>query len=1506
MSLKKSEYTDFPSNLSISYDTTGERAIFNALSHLQNLNLTDKDTLQQLACFAQYDNPEIMAELLSILSKKLSNINNKWVFAAISFSLWTSTLSTAQHFVKGHRSLPVNLLEKIVSSAKHTHIGSGPDWDQLYLSLTAINACVNVIQSAMIDDIDSTVYTNTVNFLKEIEKITSIPPTLIFLVEQTLEQLSNLKSDIAQDSSKNSIKNEASKAFLNIGLSALYMGAGITSLIAATSATAATAGGAAPIMTASVFSFALLVGLSGERAFTGLKNLKSIKGKISERHYVDYLKELITFSSSKNPESQLTLLFDTHFSNLIKIMDDDNTPLLKLKQVLFSLFQILRYDLLNTVTIKVIFNTIKAIYKKHSNELDDKASVNLFLLEQVQQLKSTNHFKNDNEKSAALTKIIIELSTLTPDKHANQTGVYLNSQPTTAANSYYDVDFRIKPLSSLKYQLIAKEDIAFLETMGEENQSIHSSSFEAYQMMLIGLVSQRTVNKIDLHENDEVSVECAIVPANPNGDCGFMAISRCLELTGHLHRFQNAPLTRQKFIQTVTSSYLDNSKNNQYEKSLIDAIMQEDKAKSLKDWQDKFTSTSIYVGEPHLRFIAYYYGLSFTIFILDDRTNQFKPAPLSNEIIADINKEQPLIDIKLAHLVAGERTQAHYPNHFEGIIINPMAEQKEKIAHWLKETTEKEKELEKIVKQHLQPAHVVRQKRVDHHESIINDYKDLRQNSDGMVDKTSFIFDFWQQKAGFSLLRPRRFGKSMTLSMCNYFFSVRHKNVSELLFQNLNIAKYYPEFYQAHRGRYPVITIDLKDIVGNSFEISLRSFQLGVINPCYKAYYSTLLKSSALEKEDKELVKNYSNELIELTQADLTLAIKKLSELLYQHYKQKVIILVDEYDSPLIKAKQDKDFTRYSELKTFIGNFFSTTFKGNECIEKFFFTGIMDAKGTGIFSELNSIKTFTLINDPVFAPYLGFSEKEVIGYLKQNGLVSTPEILKKLKNYYNGYVCLSGEDMSISSDLFNIYSIVCYIQSKGHLESYWLNSSSSHQLFVDLILGTHDSNLMQQVLNLMGDYPIIRCYSTRPDTKSLTARGIYFYQRQSMDAEPSLEAYVLHQHTKLANNAETIKITALTIPEKRYQQINKACEKNETPRLSLDEHSNWVYYTKKLCQDPAKTLGFRVRTQLSLQNLKFLDSNEGNTAKDIYGLLFYAGYLTFTGKYSLDTDGNILYELKIPNTEIRRMFNNDIKPAVYKQYQQLIRKQVLASQEQQPVCIVSFAKPETSGYAALSVNYTQKWMNLALAKQISNKIANSYAFNQNEDTIKYQKSCISYIEIEITNEQMEALVRELNDFVNKILNPQQEPFLKTNFDFTPPIQSMTPIIHQLQQLSLSETEKTALKLTTSESLEYWKSQLLLVKKLRNGEEIVIDEMKNALSYFRDIIKESSSLAKETTSTIQKFIKDLNKSISEVENENKSSALFYNQKSYNLPLKPSKPESSTQSTTNTISSREYNL
>ena len=380
--------------------------------------------------------------------------------------------------------------------------------------------------------------------------------------------------------------------------------------------------------------------------------------------------------------------------------------------------------------------------------------------------------------------------------------------------------------------------------------------------------------------------------------------------------------------------------------------------------------------------------------------------------------------------------------------------------------------------------------------------------------------------------------------------------------------------------------------------------------------------------------------------ADLENTIRHLTELLYKHYGEKVIVFVDEYDAPLINALQNNE-AYYEDLKKFITRFFSRSFKTNNYLKKVMFTGIMDVKGEGIFSGLDDVDIFTLQNNDIFAPYFGFTQGEIEQFLKNNGLYNESR-LAEIREFYNGYYCLGGRDttsrneilsLRVTSIFYNIFSLAQYVSNGGLLQSYWIKSSSSQKLLINLLKRMHNTTIHYELLELMGQYP--RQYLCGPQFDpdkhdDSLERGIYFYR----DCDRHLCVFIkstaiISDHFVLPDDLTTgDQCLSLAwpsvgniVPRQPSQQFSKAFIDRVFEESAVYWGGGYQYST--------------ILTKLSLTNLDFLEKDHINTSEDIYCLLFYAGYLTLTGKFE-EVEQQWYFELKIPNREVKGMFEREL------------------------------------------------------------------------------------------------------------------------------------------------------------------------------------------------------------------------------------------------------------------------
>ena len=388
----------------------------------------------------------------------------------------------------------------------------------------------------------------------------------------------------------------------------------------------------------------------------------------------------------------------------------------------------------------------------------------------------------------------------------------------------------------------------------------------------------------------------------------------------------------------------------------------------------------------------------------------------------------------------------------------------------------------------------------------IEDFERIINEDYYYVDKTMLIEELLINRAPVTLFtRPRRFGKTLNMSMIKSFFDIKNKEENKKLFENLKISN---SEYMSEQGKYPVIFISLKDLKGNSWEENFILIKKYIKN-IYMEFYNLKDKLNPIFKNDFEKI------VMEKEDADWLYALKNLSNYLYEYYGEKAIILIDEYDAPIINAF-DKGY--YNEAINFFQTFYSSALKTNNSLKYGILTGITRIIKEGIFSGLNNLKVDTILNKK-YSEYFGLLESEVIEMLDYFGMKYK---IEEVKEWYNGYIF--GE-----SEVYNPWSIVNYIDNR-EIKAYWANISGN--------------TLLEDMLNHVGE-------SVYEDLKRFT------------DGE-SIEKYI--------SDGTTIKSL-----------------------LSNDD--------------------------------------------EIWQLLLYSGYLTKDEKQKKESDSNV-YNLKIPNKEIRKYFGN--------------------------------------------------------------------------------------------------------------------------------------------------------------------------------------------------------------------------------------------------------------------------
>ena len=302
------------------------------------------------------------------------------------------------------------------------------------------------------------------------------------------------------------------------------------------------------------------------------------------------------------------------------------------------------------------------------------------------------------------------------------------------------------------------------------------------------------------------------------------------------------------------------------------------------------------------------------------------------------------------------------------------------------------------------------------------DFEKVRKESAFYVDKTNFIREWWESEDDVTLItRPRRFGKTLNMSMLEKFFSVQYAERKDL-FQGLMI--WDDEKYRMLQGTYPVISISFAKIKEKNYASTVRR-----INQILTNLYSAnrfLMHDGNLDDKERRFFDSVDVDMDETT---ATMAVHQLSSYLSRYHGKKVIILLDEYDTPMQEAYVNG---YWDELVSFTRSMFNAAFKTNPYLERAIMTGITRVSKESIFSDLNNLKVVTTTSEK-YADCFGFREEEVFAALDEYGLSSKKQ---EVRRWYDGFI------FGKQKDIYNPWSILNYLDRK-QIGTYWANSSSN-------------------------------------------------------------------------------------------------------------------------------------------------------------------------------------------------------------------------------------------------------------------------------------------------------------------------------------------------------------------------------------------------------------------------------------------------------------------------------
>ena len=308
----------------------------------------------------------------------------------------------------------------------------------------------------------------------------------------------------------------------------------------------------------------------------------------------------------------------------------------------------------------------------------------------------------------------------------------------------------------------------------------------------------------------------------------------------------------------------------------------------------------------------------------------------------------------------------------------------------------------------------------------IQDFGKLREKDCFYVDKTPFIREWWESEDEVTLIsRPRRFGKTLNMSMLDYFFSNRHGNRGDL-FEGLAIWE--DGKYRALQGRYPVLFLSFAGVKQTDYEKTEY-----VINKQIEDLYNQyawMMQDKIFTDTDR---KDFHRVSAEMPEQIASGSLKKICEWLYRYYGKKCIVLLDEYDTPMQEAFLNGF---WEPLTSYIRALFNNTFKTNPFLERGMMTGITRVSKESVFSDLNNLNVVTTTS-PEYAAAFGFTEKEVFEAMDRQEISGTEK--EKVKFWYDGFT------FGAVTDIYNPWSVTMYLD-KGVLDTYWANTSGNEMV----------------------------------------------------------------------------------------------------------------------------------------------------------------------------------------------------------------------------------------------------------------------------------------------------------------------------------------------------------------------------------------------------------------------------------------------------------------------------
>ena len=466
----------------------------------------------------------------------------------------------------------------------------------------------------------------------------------------------------------------------------------------------------------------------------------------------------------------------------------------------------------------------------------------------------------------------------------------------------------------------------------------------------------------------------------------------------------------------------------------------------------------------------------------------------------------------------------------------------------------------------------------------IENFKELLDNNYYYVDKTRLIEDVLSDKV-MLYTRPRRFGKTLNLSMLYYFFSNKEKENS-YLFEGLNISK--DKEILKHQNQYPVIFLTLKDMQYLNFEDQKKQFAILIKELILKNI--ELLDSSIIDEADYNILNDFR--FLKADEVQLKNSLKILSNCLYKHYQQRVIILIDEYDVPLQSAYNNG---YYDEMVDFLRSVFSSSLKTNDALERGVLTGCLRIAKESIFTGLNNF-TVRSITSQYACDCFGFTQEEIDNLLDYYDLINKRD---EIKDWYDGY-------LFDKTEIYNPWSVLNYIKEllgdkDFHAISFWANTSSND--LVRQYIENATMKMKEEFEELINGKSIIKKI-----TPELTYREMNF--KSSKDMNDNVYSFLLFTgylkiKEKVYENNELVEDTyKLVIPNKEVKKIYENIFIKWFREYQNERDSNFI---DALIQEDV-TKANSILQDVLLQSISYYDNYESFYHGFMVGFLNADGY----------------------------------------------------------------------------------------------------------------------------------------------------------------------------------------------------------------------------------------------------------------------------------------------------------